>query len=108
MANGFDSDPNILLTSSTYGYKLVDKLNNRPTVGKMKPLQEYFQTYQKRLILLIIAYTFIETRALWIPWYFTNGSQTTSVGPTNSHETRFEDIACGVPQGSILIPLLLL
>ena len=90
--------------------ELVDKINtavekNETTIGIFFPdLSKAFDTIDHSILLYKLEhYVFRGIVLKWFENYLSNRKQYVSY---NSHESQFEDIVCGVLQGSILGPLL--
>ena len=89
--------------------ELVDNINtavekNETTIGIFLDLSKVFDTIDHSLLLYKLEhYGFCGIVLKWFENYISNRKQYVSY---NSHESQLEDIVCGVPQGSILGPLL--
>ena len=89
--------------------ELVDKINtavekNETTIGIFLDLSKAFDTIDHSILLYKLEhYGFRGIVLKWFENYLSNRKQYVSY---NSHESQLEDIVCGVPQGSILGPLL--
>ena len=89
--------------------QLVDKINtavekNETTVGIFLDLSKAFDTIDHKILLHKLEhYGFRGIELEWFKRYLNNRAQYVSY---NSCESSLRDIVCGVPQGSILGPLL--
>ena len=89
--------------------QVVDKINtavdnNEMTVGIFLDLSKAFDTIDHNILLHKLEYYGFRGVVLeWFKSYLSNRKQFVSY---DSHESQLKDIMCGVPQGSILGPLL--
>ena len=89
--------------------ELVDKINtavekNKTAIGIFLDLSKVFDTIDHGILLYKLEhYGFSGIVSKWFENYLSNRKQYVSY---NSQESQLEDIVCGVPQGSILGPLL--
>ena len=80
--------------------------NNEFTIGIFIDLSKAFDTVEHRILLKkLIHYGVKGNNIRWFESYLTNRKQFLSF---NDKNTNFANITCGVPQGSILRPLLFL
>ena len=80
--------------------------NNEFTIGVFIDLSKAFDTVDHRILIKkLIHYGANGNNIRWFESYLTNRKQFLSF---NNKNTNFENITCGVPQGSILGPLLFL
>ena len=109
-----------LLSDSQYGFRqkistsmalidLVDQIsmsmeNKKYTIGIFLDLAKAFDTVNHNILLKkLFHYGVRGTSQSWFKSYLTNRQQYVSINGINSHKLA---ITCGVPQGSILGPLL--
>ena len=91
--------------------QLIDQINNNFennefTIGVFIDLSKAFDTVDHRILLKkLIHYGVNGNNIRWFESYLTNRKQFLSF---NNKNTNFANITCGVPQGSILGPLLFL
>ena len=89
--------------------ELVDKINiavenNKSTIGIFLDLSKAFDTIDHNILLYKLEYYGFRGIVLeWFKNYLSNRKQYVSY---NSSDSQLKDIVCGVPQGSILGPLL--
>jgi len=111
---------NDILTKNQYGFrekhstymallKLVDqiteKLNNKQfTIGIFIDLSKAFDTIDHKILISKLQHYGIRGIALeWFKSYLTNRHQYVNIGESNS---SMQHVSCGIPQGSILGPML--
>ena len=101
--NGHSTDHALISLSERIKYTLD---SNRVGCGIFIDLQKAFDTVNHTILLQKLSHYGIRgTSLLWFQSYLTGRQQYVSV---NNHSSQLGGITCGVPQGSLLGPLLFL
>lgn len=104
---GFRSGHSTALAVSLFIERIYDALDeNEYAIGLFLDLSKAFDTVNHNILIRKLSYYGIRGLPLqWIRSYLSNRKQYVSY---NGHDSNLHDIECGVPQGSILGPLLFL